>query len=144
METIEQILQLWKSDAEVDRTEPGNEIIKIPQLHSKYLNILIKHKMAAKRAHFDYLRMKQLRWTYYSGKMSQEELEEHGWEPFKYTLKSDIGTYIEADNNLIKLLEKKMYHDEAVSALELIMGELKQRNWEIRTFVDWEKFIGGN
>ena len=144
METIETILSMWEKDANIDRTEPGNELIKIPKLHSKYLSVLVQHKMASKKAHFDYLRMKQLRWTYYSGKMSQEELDEHKWEPFRYTLKSDISTYIESDNLLIKLLEKKIYHDEAVSVLESIMGELKQRNWEIRTFVDWERFIGGS
>jgi hypothetical protein len=37
--------------------------------------------------------------------MSKEELDELGWIPFQFTLKSDITTYLEADNDLIKLLE---------------------------------------
>ena len=144
MENLEQILKLWESDADMDQTEPGKELIRIPKLHSKYLSILIKHKIAAKKAHFDYLRMRKVRLDYYGGRMSQEELEEYGWEPFQFVLKTDINAYLEADSNLIKLLEKKVYHEESVSVLESIMGELKNRHWELKSFIQWEIFIGGN
>ena len=143
MEKLEQILEFWNTDADIDQTEPGKELLKIPKLHNKYLTILVKHKMASKKAQFDYLRMRKLKWEYYTGKMSKEELEEHGWSPFQFTLKSDISTYLESDNDLIRLLEKKLYHDETVSVLEAIMSELKQRTWQLRSFIDYEKFIGG-
>jgi len=143
METLEQILKLWESDAVIDQTEPSKELIRIPTIHSKYLGILTKHKIASKKAHFDYLRMRKIKWEYFTGKLSQEELEEYGWEPFQFALKSDITTYLEADKDLIKLLEKKVYHDETVSVVESIMSELKQRTWQLRSFIDYEKFIGG-
>ena len=143
MENLEQILEYWKKDVEIDQTEPGKELLNIPKLHSKYLQILTKHKIASKKANFDYLRMRKTKWEYYTGKMSQEELKEYGWEPFQFTLKSDITTYLEADTDLIKLLEKKAYHEEVVSVLESIMNELKQRTWQLRDFISWEKFIGG-
>jgi hypothetical protein len=50
---------------------------------------------------------------------------------------------LEADADLIKLLEKKVYHEETVSVIESIMNELKQRTWQLRDFISWEKFIGG-
>lgn len=143
METIEQILKHWAKDAEIDQTEPGKELIRIPLLHSKYLDILIKHKMAAKKAHFDYLKMRKVKWEYYSGKMDQEELDKYGWDQFRYTLKSDISTYLEADQDLIRYLEKKTLHDETVAIVESIMAEVKQRAWELKSFIDWERFIGG-
>jgi hypothetical protein len=143
METIEQILKLWESDAVIDQTEPSKELIRIPTIHSKYLGILTKHKIASKKAHFDYLRMRKIKWEYFTGKLSQEELEQYGWEPFQFALKSDITTYLEADKDLIKLLEKKVYHDEAVSVVESIMSELKQRTWQLRDFISWEKFVAG-
>jgi hypothetical protein len=143
MENLEQILKHWEKDAEIDQTEPGKELIRIPILHSKYLSILIKHKIAAKKAHFDYLRMRKIRLDYYAGRLSQEELEEYGWEPFQFVLKTDLNAYLEADNDLIKLLEKKVYHEESVSLIESIMSELKQRTWQLRDFISWEKFIGG-
>lgn len=143
MENLEQVLKNWEKDAVMDQTEPGKELLKIPTLHNKYLSALVRFKVASKKAHFTYMRMKKTKWEYYTGKLSQEELEEHGWEPFPFTLKSDISTYLESDEDLIRLLEKKVYHDETVSVLESIMGELKQRAWELKSFIDWERFIGG-
>ena len=140
---LEKILEEWEKDAVIDQTEPSKELIRIPILHSKYINVLVKHKMASKKANFDYLKMRKMKWEYYTGKLSQEELEEHGWEPFPFTLKSDINTYLESDKDLIRLLEKKVYHDESVSVIEAILNELKQRTWQLRDFISWEKFING-
>jgi hypothetical protein len=140
---LEKILEEWEKDAVIDQTEPSKELIRIPVLHSKYINVLVKHKMASKKANFDYLKMRKIKWEYYTGKLSQEELEEQGWEPFPFTLKSDINTYLESDKDLIRLLEKKVYHDESVSVVEAIMNELKQRTWQLRDFISWEKFING-
>ena len=143
METLEQVLKYWESDAVIDQTEPSKELLRIPTLHSKYLGILTKHRIASKKAHFDYLRMRKIKWEYFTGKMSKEELEDYGWEPFQFALKSDVTTYLEADKDLIKLLEKKVYHEEAISVIESIMGELKQRTWQLRDFISWEKFVAG-
>jgi hypothetical protein len=143
MENLEQILKYWETDSVMDQTEPSKELLRIPILHSKYLNILTKHKIASKKAHFDYLRMRKIKWEYFTGKMSKEELDEYGWEPFQFALKSDINTYLEADGDLIKLLEKKVYHEESISVIESIMSELKQRTWQLREYITWERFIGG-
>ena len=143
METLEQILKYWEKDAIIDQTEPSKELIRIPILHSKYLQILTKHKIASKKAFFDFQRMKKVKWEYYTGKMSQEQLEEYGWEPFQFTLKAEVATYLDSDTDLIKLQEKKVYHEEVVSALESIMGELKSRTFQLRDFISWEKFVGG-
>ena len=143
MENLEQILKYWDADSNMDQTEPSKELLRIPILHSKYLNILTKHKIASKKAHFDYLRMRKIKWEYFTGKMSKEELDDYGWEPFQFALKSDINTYLEADSDLIKLLEKKVYHEEAISVIESIMSELKQRTWQLRDFISWEKFVNG-
>ena len=143
METLEQVLKMWESDAVIDQTEPSRELLKIPVYHSKYLGILTKHKIASKKSHFDYLRMRKVKWEYFTGKMSEDELEQYGWEPFQFALKSDINTYLEADKDLIKLLEKKVYHEEVISVIESVMAELKQRTWQLRDFISWEKFVAG-
>jgi hypothetical protein len=143
MENLEQILEYWTADSDIDQTEPGKELLKIPKLHNKYLTVLTKHKIASKRIHFDYMRMRKIKYEYYSGKMDKDDLEKYGWEQFGYTLKSDMPTYLESDNDLIKLLEKKIYHEEVVSVVESIMGELKQRTWQLREYIGYEKFING-
>jgi len=143
MEALDKVVEMWAQDSTIDQTEPSREIIRIPVLHSKYLNIMSSHKLAAKKAMFDYNRMRKVKWEYYTGKMSQEELEQYGWEPFRYTLKSDITTYLEADNDLIRLLEKKVYHEEVVDICGAILKELNSRTWQLKEYMSWEKFIHG-
>ena len=143
MDELEKILNLWKEDSIIDQTEPSRELLRIPTLHSKYIDLLAHYKVASKKTHFKILEMKKLKWEYYTGKLSQEELDQYGWEPFRYTLKSDIVTYIDSDTDLINLMQKKIYHDETVSVIESIMAELKQRAWELKSLIDWERFIAG-
>lgn len=144
MDKLEDILKMWETDTEVDQTEPGRELLKIPKLHSKYLNILTKHKFAGKKALFDYNTMRKVKFEYYTGKLDQDELAKYGWEPFQFSLKSDINYYFDSDKDLIKLIEKKIYHEECVSVCEAIMQELKQRTWQLKEYIAWERFIGGN
>jgi len=146
MENLEQIIKLWDTDSEIDSTEPGKELLKIPKLHNKYLKILISHRLATKKANFDYVKLRKVKEEYYNGTLSQEELQERGWEPFLLNIKTKQGVerYIDSDKELIRLLEKKMYHDEAVAACESILQELKSRTYQLRDFISWERFIGGN
>jgi hypothetical protein len=146
METLEQILKQWDTDSVIDSTEPGKELLKIPKLHNNYLKVLVKHRLAIKRVNFEYARLRRVKEEYYSGTISEEELAENGWEPFLLNVKTKQGVdkYLESDEQLIKLLEKKIYHDEAISVCESILQEVKNRTWEIRSYIDWERFIGGN
>ena len=145
MENLEQIIKYWDEDSAIDSTEPGKELLKIPQLHNKYLKILIKHRLATKRINFDYARLRKIKEEYYSGSLSKEELDENGWEPFLLNVKTKQGIerYIDSDADLIRLMEKKMYHDEAISVCESILQELKSRTFQLRDYISWEKFIQG-
>ena len=146
MSKLEEILKYWEEDSVIDSTEPGKELLKIPTLHIKYLKILVNHRLAMKRLNFDYSRMRKIKEEYYNGSLSQEELEEYGWEPFLLNVKTKQGVerYIESDSELIRLLEKKMYHDEAISICESILQELKSRTFQLKDYIAWERFIGGN
>jgi hypothetical protein len=139
MDTIEQVLENWEKDSVIDQTEPSRELIRIPLLHSKYLNVLTRSKLASKKAQFDYLQLKKKKWEYYTGKLSKDELDALGWEPFPFTLKSDINLYIESDSDLIQLLKKKIIHDEIVSVVEAIMSELKSRTFQLRDVISWQQ-----
>lgn len=145
MESLEDIMKNWDADSVIDSTEPGKELLKIPTLHNKYLKILVKHKLAVKRLNFEYSRLRKVKEEYYSGSLTQEELEENGWEPFLLNVKTKMGIerYLESDKDLIKVLEKKIYHDESVSVCESILQELKSRTFQLRDYISWERFIGG-
>jgi len=145
MEKLDKILELWSVDSEMDKTQPGNELINISRLHHKYLTILVKHKVASKTAHFKYISMRKTRGEWYMGKLSQDDLELNCWEPSPLKiLKTELNTYLDADEILITMLQRKSYHDECVSIVDSIMAQIKNRNWELRSFIDWTKFQSGN
>ena len=143
MTKIDDLLSEWATDSKIDRTEPGKALIDIPKLHSKYLNILSKNKLLCKESEFKYSKMKKIKWEYYTGKMGDDDLKKYGWNAFPFTIKSEISIFMESDDDLNKLIASKMIYEEVVSCCELIMKELHSRTFQLKTFVDWEKFIQG-
>lgn len=143
MNQLEQLLEMWRKDAEIDRTEPGKELLNIPKLHSKYVTIMSNHRMMARDAEFQLNRWKKLKWEYYTGKLDDDDLKKYGWEPFPFTLKSDITTYLEADEDINKYKAKKVIHDEIVDICTSIIKELNSRTYQLRDFISWERFVNG-
>ena len=146
METppFEAIMKQWEKDSEVDSTEPGKEILRVPILHNKYNKFLSLHNLSAKKTAVEYDKLKKLKWEYYTGKLDQDRLNELGWEPFRFVLKTDIQIYIDGDEDLTKLKKKKSYHEEAAKYCEYVMKELNNRTWQLKEFMAWEKFIQGS
>lgn len=143
MDKVKDVLEMWAKDSVIDRTEPGKELINIPKLHSKYLNILSHHRMLSKDAEFRYNKMKKLKWEYYTGKLDDITLKKYGWEPFPYVLKSEVSTYLESDEDINKHLANKMVNDEVVDVCQSILKELNSRTFQLRDFIAWERFIQG-
>jgi hypothetical protein len=143
MKQLEDLLEEWRKDSDIDRTEPGKALLNIPKLHSKYLNILSKHRLLAKEAEFKYNKWKKLKWEYYTGKLDDDDLQKYGWKPFPFVLKTDITTYLDSDEDLNKYLAAKVVHDEIVDLCGAILKELNSRTYQLRSFIDWEKFIQG-
>lgn len=144
MNELDNVLEMWKKDAIVDRTEPGRELINIPILHSKYLDILAKNRRMAKDAEFQLNKTKKLKWEYYTGKLDEKVLKQNGWEPFPYVLKSDIQTYIDSDDDIRKCLVRKQMYDDIVDVCTAILKELNSRTFQLRDFIAWERFIQGS
>ena len=143
MQQLNELLEMWRQDADIDRTEPGKALLDIPKLHSKYLNILSKHRLLAKESQFKYNKMKKLKWEYYTGKLDQDQLDKHGWEPFPFVLKSELTTYLESDDDINKHIAQKIVHDEIVDVCSSILKELNSRTFQLRDFIAWERFIQG-
>jgi hypothetical protein len=142
---IDELLEMWSKDCELDETEPGRELLKISGYHSKYLRILTHHNLICKKLTGDYSKLKKLKWEYYSGDLNNpEDLAEYGFEPMtKKVLRQDIPTYIDSDTELNNILLKKMFHQEIVDFCGSVIKELNSRTWQLKSFIDWEKFTSG-
>jgi len=143
MKQLDELLEMWRQDSDIDRTEPGKELTNIPKLHSKYINILSRHRLLAKEAEFKLQKIRRLKWEYYTGKLDDDDLKKYGWEPFPYVLKAELNTYLDSDDDINKQKASLTLHNEIVEVCQAIIKELNNRTWELRSFIDWEKFIQG-
>lgn len=143
--SIDELMEMWSKDSVMDNTEPGKELIRVPQLHAKYLRILSHHNLIVKKLMSDYNKVKRIKWEYYSGDLNNEEdLKQYNLEPLcKKILRPEIPTYLESDNDLNNILTKKVVHQEIVDFCQSVLKEINNRTWQLRSYMDWEKFIGG-
>ena len=142
---LEDIQELWHRDSEIDYTELGTESIRIPQIHDKYLKIFTDERIRLKGVEFELSKMVRTKTEYYSGKMSQEELERHGWEQYLgRLLKNEITNYIESDDDVIKLKQQLVVLQEKVNYLDSVIRMINNRGFQIKNALDWLKFSHGN
>ena len=142
---LEDIQELWHRDSEIDYTELGTESIRIPQIHDKYLKIFTDERIRLKGVEFELSKMVRTKTEYYSGKMSQEELEQHGWEQYLgRLLKNEIVKYIESDDDVIKLKQQLVVLQEKVNYLDSVIRMINNRGFQIKNALDWLKFTNGN
>ena len=141
---IERIKELVEIDLKIDGTELGDESIRIPQLHSKYLNIYHDECLILRKLDVDFKILRKQKWEYYNGKMSQQELATLGWEPFGHRiLKQDLDIYLESDTDIIKHGSKIDLQKAKVEYLDSILKGINNRNWVIRNAIEWRKFMSG-
>ena len=142
---LEEILELWAEDCSVDRTELGEESLKLPKLHSKYLRIYTEERLLLRRLEGEKKEILLLKHDYYRGVMPEEDLKANGWEPFRLSvLKSDIPMYIDADQDIIKLNLRIAMQQEKVDSLESIIRSINNRGFLIKNAIEFERFkVGG-
>ena len=141
---IERIKEMVETDLKIDGTELGDESIRIPQLHSKYLNIYHDESLILRKLDVDLKILQKQTWEYYNGKMSQQELATLGWEPFGHRiLKQDLDIYLESDTDIIKHGSKIDLQKAKVEYLDSILKGINNRNWVIRNAIEWRKFMSG-
>lgn len=135
----------WQKDSSIDETNLGRESIRVPTLHAKYLTYLSKVKLQLRKAESDYFNTRRLKYRYYRGEMSREELEELQWEQFhgNKPLKNEMDEFLQCDNDLIELQDKAEYFKTVIYTLEQILRSINSRTWDIKTAVEWHKFTNG-
>jgi hypothetical protein len=141
---LELIQQQWEEDTRLDRSELGEEALRIPKLHSKYYNIYSDERMTLRALERSFRNLKTIKYEYYNGTISQEQLNAQGWEPFQLRiLKSDIPMYLESDKELQDLQARIDLQSEKVEFVESIIKTLPARGFNIKAAIDWERFKVG-
>lgn len=142
--SIEDLMTEWSKDTNIDSTSMDLELLKISNLHGKYLNVMSYHRHLIRKMESDYKIMKGLKEDYYAGRLSEDELEERGWEPMQFVLSDPkIARKLETDKDLNNLLLKRVAHEEIVEYCTSVLKSIHNRSWDLKTYCDYVKFTAG-
>lgn len=141
---IDQIKAQAELDTPIDVNHLDEESTKVPQIHNKYLCILMDEKLVLENFESKLKVLKRDKWLYYSGKLSEEELKKKGWEPFGLNiLKQDLDRFIDSDSEVINLSNKIFLQKEKVIYIESVIKIISNKMWNIRSAIEWIKFTQG-
>lgn len=145
MTEVEAIYQMWSEDSKIDDVALDEESLKIPNLHSKYVHLLTDERRQLQKMRETHKILHRDKVDYYSGRMSQEDLNERGWQPLDVRiLKSDVPKYVDGDRIVVNHLIQISEQNEKVQLLVSIMDNIKWRSQHIKNAIEWRKFLGGS
>lgn len=142
---IEELNDMWEEDCSIDEDHLDRASVFTAKLHSKYLRLLVQHKMRIAALNAEYNNLRQVKFRYYRGELSREELTDRNWTQWQGVkpLKNEMDEFLTGDSDLNKINIKIEYIKVMVEALESILGQIKARDWQIRNAVEYKKFIAG-
>jgi hypothetical protein len=142
--TLDEILNMWSKDCEVDKTELGDESLKTINLHSKYMRLYKEEKLKLIKLKKEYGKLYLAKHEFYSMGPSKET-EEIGWElPARgVIIKTDVPMYLDADQDIINANLRIAMQDEKVELLKDIIKEVQNRRWSLKAAIDWNKWVSG-
>lgn len=144
--TLDDLVNCWSEDVTIDYTSAMLDqlVLDVGVLHAKYLKIMVIHNDLLHQSEKAFKRAAAIRSAYYSGKISKEEEKKYGWEPFQHVLsgkqlqdKLDVDPILAAGNT------KVVFHNDMVEACKLIIKEIGNRSFQIKSAIDWQKVRDG-
>jgi len=145
MITLNELQDMWVKDCKIDELNLGRESIKTPEFHAKYLNMLSTFKLQLRKNKSNLLTLRRLKWQYYRGELTQQELNKLGWDQYlgNSPLNNQMNDFLDTDPDIIKLTDKVEYIDTCITQIEGVMRSLNARSFDIKNAIEWTKFTNG-
>ena len=119
----------------------------IPEVYqtNTLIKIFTDERIRLKGLELELAKLVRAKTDYFSGRMSQEELDRRGWEQFLgRLLKNEIANYIESDDDIIKIKQQIVVLQEKINYLDAVIRMINNRGFQIKNALDWLKFSHGN
>ena len=141
---IDKIFEEWDADTNFDKTELGDEALKVSKLHHKYFRILTQERITRRSLEAEMKVLRLEKFEFYTQGPSKESVE-RGWQmpPIGKVVKSEVNNYMEADRDIIDISLKIGIQSEKIDLLESIIKTILSRGYNIKAAIDWEKFKMG-
>lgn len=147
MLNLEEILEHWSNDCNIDEHNLDRSSVDVAKLHAKYLQLLSVYKLQKKKAEMKQKILLKDKWLYYNGKMSGEQITEKGWDfdPFDgmKIMKGDMNHYYDSDVDIQRSEEKIVYYKTMIETLQEIVETLRWRHQTIGNIIKWKVYQSG-
>lgn len=131
----------WEVDSKIDLENLHLESMKIPVLHSKYINFIANERLIHKKLLRKRKSLFQTLTDYYSGKIDGKDI---GRDPFPLSeTKSGIEKRVESDPDLDKIDAAIELQEEKILFLKEVVSNINQRNFQLKLALDFQKFKNG-
>ncbi len=141
---IQDLIEMWSEDSHIDPFNLGNESIAIPNIHNKYYKVFLTEKSQLFKLEKEYKQLRLSKYEFYTQGPSREQHKDWDLPPIGKILKSDVNTYLDADPEISALDIKLKIQNEKVAFVESIIKSLKDRGFQIKSAIDYERFKTGS
>ena len=147
---FEKLREDWTEDSHVDfqfknksySADLAQLALDIPYQHNKYLNHYTDISQIKTSLEFEIRKLVKEKREYYGGEADAKTYAE---KPFGNSIKTSekMKVYVESDDEVINLEAKIKYLDQMLYWLDQVMKQISNRGFQIKSAIEWEKFING-
>ena len=139
--TLDELKLQVSQDLRVDDEHLDTESLKNQEIKATYLDHKSKFELLLFKAKGDYKRLYREKWEYYGGKA---DAKIYASKPFDLkVLKTDLGVYISADEEIIDAENKIGYLETVIDYIKGVIKSVDNRGWDIKNAIEWKKFEAG-
>ncbi len=139
---LETLQDKWKEDSVIDPDKYGEESVRIPQLHMRYMEFYNTFSLMKKDRESEMKALVRDKWIYYKGKAPSTVYKEVPFD-LKLTTTDEIKMFIGADDEIRKLQYKIDYIEQTIFFLDGVLRQINSRNYQIKNAIEWERFQSG-
>ena len=142
---LDEFKVMWEQDAVVGH-DLSKESLNIPILHSKWLNFLTDLKAYQKSGEFKLFEEQRRKMRYYKGEMTQTEIDMLGWKQWQGArpLRAELEELIKTDPDVVKIQMRLDQYQISIDFVNEVLKMIKDRQWHIRSAIDWQRFMSGS
>ena len=140
----------WTEDSHVDfqfknkqySADLAQVALDIPFIHNKYLNHYTDISQIKTSLEFEIRKLVKEKREYYGGEADAKIYAE---KPFGNSIKTSekMKVYLESDDEIINLEAKIKFLDQMLYWLDQVMKQISNRGFQVKSAIEWEKFING-
>ena len=142
MDKFDELKSEAREDLAIVRLENlDQESYKNQNIKPKWLEYRSRFELLKTQASIKHTKLYREKWEYYGGKA---DAKVYAAKPFDLkVLKTDLGMYINSDDDIIELQAKISYYEVVVKYIDGVIKSIDNRGWDIRNAQDWKKFEAG-